>query len=128
MKSSKRVNPAARPVQAPITDVDMQEAFDRLKGFMSVGTMMEFKPGQMLYYKGHKPYGVFIVLAGEVKLSHHHKVGEDEDHEFSTMPLGYPYGFDLIMTDLAYPCTAIAEGLVKALFIARSNLLSCFAE
>lgn len=106
---------------------DFMEVTSQLREWMQAGNVMEFKAGQMLFYKGHKPYGVFVVLSGQVNLILHQKGSEakeaDESHEFSGLPVHYPYGFDLILTDSVYPCTAVADGVVKALFVSRVNLI-----
>ena len=36
-----------------------------------------FRPNQVIFYKGHFPYGIFILLKGEIKLEYSEKVSEN---------------------------------------------------
>lgn len=79
----------------------------------------QYHKGQVLFYKGHLPYGVFIIMSGQVSL-----VGSEQDGQDQGLPvLPYnPIGFDVLLSQQHYPFTAIAKSDVKAAFIAKSSL------
>lgn len=130
MKTAKRQKSKKQSCSVDVhhVDVDLGAVVNHLQDWMAAGTVMEFHPGQMLFYRGHKPYGVYIVLSGRVKLVRNHGDSNKDDFEFRNMPVGYTVGFDLILCDTVYPCTALAEDHVKALFVSRSNILSWFED
>lgn len=81
-------------------------------------TAMDFKKGQVLFYSGHLPYGIFILVSGAVKLLYEGS-GCKESLRF---PETVPFGFDLIAMGTEYPCTAVTESEAKVLFLPKSSL------
>lgn len=80
---------------------------------------MEFKKGQVLFYRGHLPYGVFLLVSGKAKLLYENASGQKTTARF---PESVPFGFDFIAMGSAYPCTAVTESDVSVLFLPKSTL------
>lgn len=96
-----------------------QELISEWSEFVNNGSLIGFKKGQILFYKGHFPYGVFVLLSGRVKLVHE---TEARVEEIYYLLKNEPFGLDLIVLDQEYPCVAIAEEDTKVLFIPKSLL------
>lgn len=88
-------------------------------GFLGSATPMAFKKGQVLFYEGHFPYGVFILTSGSVRLVSRVDPGI---RNRGRIVAGEPFGFDFIALEVAYPCTAVADTDAAVLFIPRSTL------
>ncbi len=96
------------------------------KGFFKVwdklieqSVLHQYHNGQCLFYEGHLPYGIFIIVSGLVSL-----VGNESNSQDNSLPipLYHPVGFDILMSQQHYPFTATAQNDVKAVFIAKSSL------
>ena len=92
------------------------KAWDNL---WQAATMMEFKKDQVLFYRGHLPYGVYVLVSGGVKLCYETPTGAQALSHFAEF---VPYGLDLIAMDVEYPCTAMAESDAKLLFLPKSMI------
>lgn len=83
-------------------------------------TPVELKKGQIMFYEGHMPCGLYIVTKGLVSL-----VKESENNEIvkvGSIGLLQPVGLDLLQHNLAYPNTAIVEKQMQGFFISKANL------
>lgn len=94
------------------------EWHDLLQG----GEELQFKKGQVLFYEGHSPYGIFVIQAGTVQF----KEGETrcaEDH-FWTAPSGHQViGAHHFFSETTFCCTAIAATDCRLVFIPKSQLI-----
>lgn len=83
------------------------------------GVHHQYHKGQVLFYKGHTPYGIFIIVSGKVGLFGSEHMDPNEAFQAS---LQSPIGLDVILSHQCYPFTAVAQSDVKAVFIAKSSL------
>lgn len=88
------------------------------KNTLGAGRVLKFKKDQTLFYGGHFPCGVFILLSGKVVLV------DEENHKTvqSPMPLYQSIGIDLLMMGKPYPLTAICKTETTALFLSKNVL------
>ncbi|MBI4212500.1 MAG: Crp/Fnr family transcriptional regulator [Deltaproteobacteria bacterium] len=95
-----------------------QGHFEKL---LRTGDELHFRPGQVLYYKGHMPCGIYLLQKGHVAFSHTSHVKESELVPFKK---GHPLGLLHLAFELPYchSCTAFDE--VSVLFFPKSVLLS----
>lgn len=101
-------------------DKPIKDGFLKVWGqLIEQSVLHQYHKGQVLFYKGHLPYGIFIIVSGQV-----HLVGTEETNPEQGFPalLYNPIGFDLLFSRQCYPFTAIAQSDVKAVFIAKSSL------
>jgi CRP-like cAMP-binding protein len=81
--------------------------------------LYQYHKDQVLFYEGHLPYGIFIIVSGKVNLVCNDRETQEKG---SSTPLYHPIGFDILLSQQHYPFTAIAQNDVKAVFIAKSCL------
>lgn len=85
---------------------------------------MDYHAGQAIVYEGHVPYGVHLFIKGKVGCY----LQESGRRLFlKSVPLFFPVGCDLILSDKPYDYTLIAEQDVSAYFFSRILLNQCFA-
>lgn len=84
------------------------------------GQPVYFKRGQVLFYEGHIPYGVFVILSGRVSLLEGQTPCLREHSHLS--PQGPVYGLDAALEETPSCCTCLAEEDCRALFISKSLL------
>lgn len=73
-----------------------------------------YQKGQVLFYEGHVPYGLFVIKKGRVKLVKGHK--PLKDIESSTPILGYQH----LISETHYCASCLAETEVKAVFLPKT--------
>ncbi len=100
------------------------------------GKSISFKSGQVLFYEGHSPYGVFVLQRGYVRLmkrgstdapdSLGHEVAEDDDHcrekHVHALKHGRVLGVAPFIHDQPYCCTCLAKDDCQAIFISKTQL------
>ena len=84
---------------------------------MQGGDLLEFKKGQTLFYQGHQPYGVYLIVSGEISLIEKDKAGQKN---IQKALIGIPIGIDLICYHQAYPFSGVANTEGCAFFIPKS--------
>lgn len=95
------------------------EKFDRQwKDFLSRGQVLNFKKGQVLFYEGHFPCGVFILLTGKVSILDK----QGHEHKEISLPLYQTLGIDLLLTAQPYSFTAMCQSDTSALFLSKTIL------
>ena len=78
--------------------------------------LLHFKKRQALFYRGHLPYGVFMLTSGRVKLLFETNACDENPEHLSHY---VPFGMDLIKMKIPYPCTGVAETDVSVLFLSE---------
>jgi CRP-like cAMP-binding protein len=87
---------------------------------VSEGQPIDFKRGQVLFYEGHIPYGVFVILSGHVSLVEGHSPCL---HEHSRMsPQGLVFGLDAALEGIPSCCTCVADEDCRAVFVSKTLL------
>ncbi len=94
---------------------------DNLQEWIKNADQIKVQEGQTLFYEGHAPYGIYILLEGCVDFIQDTR--EKSANQFGRMIAHQPYGFDLVLSKCLYPFTAVASKASKLLFISK-NLLN----
>ncbi len=84
------------------------------------GQALSFRKGQVLFYEGHIPYGIYLVRSGIIAISS--KQEECPPEVAGKIPQGEIYGLDAILQKHPFCCTGTAQTDCEAIFISR-NLL-----
>ena len=89
------------------------------KQAISKGQALTFHRGQVLFYEGHLPYGVFLIRSGHVELS---SCGENCAAESWSTPEGKIFGISHVLSGSPFCCTGTAAVDCEVVFIAKSEL------
>lgn len=82
---------------------------------------MAFSKGQVLFYEGHYPYGLFVLVSGSVSFS---KGGVPcRNSHLWRSPKGEVIGVEALTSDLPSCCTSKATEDCAVIFIPKSRLL-----
>jgi CRP-like cAMP-binding protein len=85
-------------------------------------TAVNYAAGQVLFYEGTNPFGIFILLKGKVK---RYKTGDSGKSQiFQICTNGDMFGFRPVLSDVAYPDGATALEACQVLFISKQTFLS----
>jgi CRP-like cAMP-binding protein len=89
--------------------------------WISSGTHISFRPGQVIFYQGHVPNGVYILLSGDVVASR----GESgREQTVANIPLKSLIGLDPLLAESEYPYSAIVQSEAELVFIPRDQMLA----
>ena len=83
---------------------------------------LAFRKGQVLFYAGHSPYGIFVIETGKVEFMQGGTVCPD-DHYWKS-PRGEALGLHHFFSGTPYCCTCTAANNCKLLFISKTQLTS----
>ncbi|MBI2060335.1 MAG: cyclic nucleotide-binding domain-containing protein [Nitrospirae bacterium] len=101
-----------RRVQKPLALKLDTESLDQLK---TRGTQQAYQRGQVVFYEGHRPLGVYVHESGKIAfLKGRRKVRECADP--------CVLGFQVLMADVGLPFSARAESEVALTFVGRTAL------
>lgn len=87
------------------------------------GQPLKFHKGQVLFYEGHDPYGVFVVQTGKIRFERMERNLCGEEHLW-TAPQGEVIGLQPFFDEHPYCCSCLALSDCEVLFIPKSQLLS----
>ena len=90
------------------------------KELIKEGQVTQFHEGQVLFYEGHMPYGLFILLKGNVTFTKDGSPSPD-DHRWSS-PKGVIIGMEPFLNQSPYCCTGTAQQDCRAIFISKTLL------
>ncbi|MBI1909489.1 MAG: cyclic nucleotide-binding domain-containing protein [Deltaproteobacteria bacterium] len=85
------------------------------------GQPLSFRKGQVLFYEGHIPYGLFIVQSGKVRYTRESGSCRAEHHVSSSE--GEVLGLSHFFEENPYCCTCTASQNCQVVFISKSQLL-----
>ena len=105
-------------------DQQLQVFADHWQQLLRKATPVEFKDGQVVFHKDHMPYGVYVLVQGEVCLA---KEESAKNHKGMIVP-NVPVGIDLLLKNMSYPYTAVAKSDCKGFFIPKKDILGLFRE
>lgn len=88
---------------------------DTIKGT----SVVDFKRGQTLFYEGHYPNGVFVILSGELHFEKGNSCKSAEEH-YSKIDQGKVVGLSQILSDTPSCCSCIAVTDCKTIFISKT--------
>ena len=87
---------------------------------LAVGQEMVFSKGQVLFYEGHYPYGLFVLLSGEISFT---KNGiQCRDHHLWQSPKGNVIGVESFTDDTPSCCTSTATDDCRVMFLPKSRI------
>ena len=85
-------------------------------------TITTYASGQVLFYEGTRPFGVFVLLKGKVKL---YKTGESGKNQiFQICTDNDIFGFHPVLSDQVYPDSASTLEECEILFVSKQTFLS----
>lgn len=85
------------------------------------GLSVSFRKGQTIFYEGHKPSGIFVLLSGEVELSE--EKTPDQRHHRWRSPQGIVFGLSAIIEQRSFCCTGTAKSDSEVIFVPKTILL-----
>ena len=92
----------------PLTPAQLQEWAQRVP-------RIHYDAGQTLFYKDHRPYGVYVLHSGYVEL-----FKEEQESALSSVKPGEMIGLALLLFGETYPYSGRAAEPVEASFIHRN--------
>lgn len=98
---------------------NLEGFFKKIDQLLTQATPIQAEHGQALFYKGHKPLGVVVVVSGQVRLK------ETRSH-WSFLPKHYPIGLDWVLFNQDYPLTAEAVGDVEYYFLSKNEIFNTY--
>ncbi len=84
------------------------------------GQLLQFSRGQVLFYEGHYPYGLFVVQKGKVRFTKDGRLCR-ENHVWKA-PEGRVVGAEAFFEEMPYCCTCTSQDC-EAIFISKTQLL-----
>lgn len=82
---------------------------------------LTFRKGQVLFYEGHIPYGVFVIRSGSVNFVEGETPCEDQHLWVSTQ--GKVVGLKQVLDGTPSCCTSVAAEDCEATFISKTLIL-----
>jgi len=100
-----------RPVAPTSSDDHFLELIEKIALDM---IPLVYQKGQVLFYEGHVPYGLFVIKKGRVKFMK----GHQSPKEIQSLPsiLGYQH----LVSETPYCASCLAETEVKAVFLPKA--------
>jgi len=92
-----------------------------LKRLSEEGEDLSFQKGQVLFYEGHTPYGLYLLVKGKVDFTR----GGQPCHEkhFCKTAAGEVIGWEPFFNQVSSNCTCSAITDCQVVFISKSQLL-----
>lgn len=82
---------------------------------------LNFHKGQVLFYEGHYPYGIFIITDGEVQFT---RAGLKSPNKHRLpCSMGEVIGLDTFLQGIPYCCSCTAQEKCHVIFISKTQLL-----
>lgn len=95
----------------------IKEHWDEL---LKEGQTLKFGKGQVLFYEGHNPYGLFVIKSGKVRFTKDGKLCRG-NHLWLTSK-GDVVGFDSFFDGVPYCCTCTSQDC-QVVFVSKTQLL-----
>lgn len=103
-------------------DIFLSSIDSHWENLLREGKELYFQAGQVLFYEGHNPYGIFVLLTGDVHFSR--EVGTADDHRES-FSKGVVLGLEAFLEEKPYCCTCTASRPTQVVFISKTQLSVC---
>lgn len=81
--------------------------------------VVDFKKGQTLFYEGHYPNGIFVILSGDLGFKKGDSCHSEEEH-YLMVPQGKVVGLPQVVSDFPSCCSCFAATDCKTLFISKT--------
>ena len=94
------------------------------------GQRIQYHPGQVIFYHGHRPYGIYRVKSGQFRLQHNPDLKCPEQNPEMTLsqPQGHLFGVQEICADEPHCCTCIAETECDVVFVSKGHIADFFKK
>lgn len=94
----------------------------RIKGLLHLFKKVRFKAGQILYYRGQDPCGVYALLKGNINLMKANRTSRSLPFHDCVLGLNH------MVSETPYCSTAIAADAVEVVFLPKSEILKLMQE
>lgn len=112
----------------PLWDAVMRDQIthiqDHLPELLRAADAIQFSDGQVLFYAGHVPTGIFVIEAGEVILGE--KVSSSSEENALSTRDGVLLGAHQVLRELPYAQSCAAVGVVQVKFIPKHAVMRLF--
>ncbi len=85
------------------------------------GQPLSFRKGQVLFYEGHYPYGLFVLMSGQVSFTRE-GIPSGDDHRWPFLKRE-AIGVEALVKNEAYCCTCTAVRDCQAVFLSKTQLV-----
>ena len=97
--------------------VPYREIQKYLGSLIQVEERIDYREGQMIFYEGHQPYGLYVLRRGRVRLFQKHPNGEEK--LIQVVEPGYLFGEKAFLENVSYDASAKAETDASVSFFSR---------
>ncbi len=87
--------------------------------FKTAGVPFKLQAGQVMFYSGHQPYGIYILLSGSVRFMD----GKTCREHLTPTPLGPALALNNTIENQPHCCSCQAETTCEALFLPKTIAL-----
>ena len=98
--------------------VPFREIEKHLANLVQAEERLDFKTGQVIFYEGHQPYGVYVLRKGRVRLFQRPEEGDEK--LIQIIEAGYVFGEESFLEDKPYEFSAKAETDISVSFFSRT--------
>ena len=107
---------------------DIQDILKKWGTLSSGALSIKYHPGQVIFYHGHKPYGVYWVKSGKILLKHSpsRECPDETPEMLLSRPEGHVFGVQEICEDIPHCCTCTAESECEVVFVSKSRITDYF--
>ncbi len=92
------------------------------KKLLSSAQHLHFHKGQVIYYEGHTPYGIYWIQEGAVRFSRQSPCEEEHALQLPGYVRDHWLGFREFLANEGHCCTCIADTDCEVLFVNRTLL------
>ena len=93
---------------------------DQFSCFIENAEMQSWKKGQVIFYAGHKPLGIYLIESGSIAIEFPNRSEEEQTLISEKRCI---LGLDFLLADIPYPFSARAVSPVKTWFISRHQVM-----
>lgn len=90
------------------------------------GQVIHYKKGQVLFYEGHLPYGIYVLKSGDLFFSRSEQKCVEE--HWSQMVEDRVLGIENVLSQNPYLCTCKAKTDCDVIFISKAQFSSYLLE
>jgi CRP-like cAMP-binding protein len=88
-------------------------SYKNIHDFKDIGSYHKYRTGQIIFYEGHLPYGIFILTSGEVEI----KYGNSKTERVKSPAF---LGISAFLNNIAYSGTVKADSNCEIYFLSTS--------
>lgn len=108
------------PTEFSTRDEICSAIVDRLSTLLENAEMQSWKAGQVIFYAGHNPLGIYLLESGEIAVEFPSQTQEKPNLISEKHCI---LGLDFVLANISYPFTARAVTSVKTWFVSRQQVM-----